>query len=209
MSISPRSRARRISSCSSPLTGRTGGAGGVGGVGGVVGWAAWGARPGGGRVHRHVPGHRAEQEAPLAVAMDVAPAVARTLGPMGDGHVRVARKATDLQVRAADDAERQVAAHRLDAVLDGRRQLALELEVAADGDEAQLVEAGGNGGHVAADGVHLEVQRLVGADAHVARHAPHLELAGHLIEDDVAGERCGTAAAAPKPEDVRSALTPS
>ena len=75
-----------------------------------AGWAPAGS-------DRCVARHRAELQAPLAAADDVAPPVARALGAVRHRDPGVARQAADLERQPVDDAERQVAADRLDAML--------------------------------------------------------------------------------------------
>jgi len=75
-----------------------------------------------------------------AASDDKATAVAGPFGAVGERHAGIGREPADLEGQATACREQEVAAHRLDAVLRTWGEESLELDVAADRDEAQLVE---------------------------------------------------------------------
>ena len=82
----------------------------------------------------------------------------------------VGREAVDLEGGAADQADAEVATHRLGAEVAVRRELRLKHDVARDGGRLERAQGGGRDVQIARDGLCLDGEWLVGANGRVARH---------------------------------------
>src|SRR6186997_1859294 len=107
---------------------------------------------------------------------------------MGERDADVGREPADLERHSAGGGEEKVAAHCLDSMFGPWSEESLELDVAADGDHPQLVEARGKGRDVTAHRVHVEADRGVAAQADVGRDAAYAQIAPDRMEDEIAGD---------------------
>jgi hypothetical protein len=104
---------------------------------------------------------------------------------MVDVAADVGAQATHLERGGTDRRERDVAAHRLDAVLAAGAQGALEIHVAADRRRTQRLEARRAHPKIARDGLGTQRQRRPSAQHGVAGHRVEAHGARGIDEDEI------------------------